>query len=100
MLFYFLCFVAIYMIFSNQIIKSNNFKEKQQRELCKYLSSNFIFNDKNSLKEFMIDQYYEMVIFNGIRMLNAETIDAIYTNITNSNDKITELYNTSCRNKN
>jgi len=91
-----LSILIIYFTYTDRTIKLNNFKQKQRRDLCKYLSNNMIFYDKKSLKHFMIDQYYDMVVFRGIPVLDEQTINSIYTNITNNNTMLIQIYNESC----
>lgn len=94
-----LCITLIYIILINHNDKKNklyNFKQKQRRDLCKYLSNNIIFYDKEGLKNFMIDQYYERAIFSGILIFNEEDIENIFNNITLNSNTITKIYNEQC----
>jgi hypothetical protein len=96
MVFALFCVLIIYFTYTDYVIKLDNFKEKQRRELCNYLSNNIIFYDKASLKKFLINQYYELIIFSGKKALNEETVNSIYTDVTKNNTKIIQFYNDSC----
>lgn len=82
--------------YENARIKLNNFKQKQHQDLCKYLSNNIIFYNKEALTDFMINQYYEMVIFRRIQILNEQLIINIYTNATLNSNTIRIFYRESC----
>jgi hypothetical protein len=92
-----LCAIIIYIYLANSEnarIKLNNLKQKQHRDLCKYLSNNMLFYDKTAFKNFMIDQYYEMVIISGKQILSERYINNIYANITLNS--IITFYKESC----
>lgn len=94
-----LCGAVLYLIITDHkssVIKYNNFKQKQRKDLCKHLSENMIFYDRFSLKYFLINQYYDRCIFAGIEMLDQKIINNIFNNIVENTTAIVELHNESC----
>jgi hypothetical protein len=74
----------------------NNLKYDHSNEMFYYV--NYDINIKNSIKKYLINEYYELVAFSGNIFFNDTEVESFYRPIVSNYSKINEYYNDRCFN--